>query len=325
MEQRRWSDQFWLRNDTAGTWTLLKDYSLAKAATWTPTTAGVDFTQVWARAAGSTAAWEAWLNGATCVVTGSNGLTVTSVTATPASGGALNPIVWTASATGGVAPLHDQFWLLNHTTATWTLLQDYSSANTATWTPTTAGTYHLQVWVRSARSAAAWQAWLNSLPVTIYPQTTISSVTLTPASPLSVGQPATWSANAFGSVAPLQYQFWLDDNGAGTWTLLRDYAEAKTAPWTPEAAGTYFVQVWTRSAGSSADWEAWSNSEIVVAAETTSSLFWTTVVTRGGTHEISWARRRACRMDTACIGHLPGSSCRDRFRQLRSSRSTLRR
>jgi hypothetical protein len=43
----------------------------------------------------------------------------------------------------------------------WRVLKEYSQSTTATWTPAAheAGTYAIQVWVRSTGSAAAFEDW----------------------------------------------------------------------------------------------------------------------------------------------------------------------
>jgi hypothetical protein len=47
------------------------------------------------------------------------------------------------------------------------LLQDWTTSNTYTWTPTTAGSYQLGVWVRNSGSTAdTWEVY-GTLPFTV--------------------------------------------------------------------------------------------------------------------------------------------------------------
>ena len=64
------------------------------------------------------------------------------------------PMTWTATATGGVAPLQYQFW--RYSGGAWTMVQDYSSSNTYAWTPGAGdvGYNAIEVWVRSAGSTS---------------------------------------------------------------------------------------------------------------------------------------------------------------------------
>ena len=79
--------------------------------------------------------------------------------------------------------------------------------------------------------------------------------------PATWGTPITWTATASSGIPPLQYQFWLLKQGVG-WSLAQAYSTLNTFSWTPTAAdvGTYLLQVWVRSTGSSAPWETWAGS-----------------------------------------------------------------
>ncbi|HEY3383832.1 MAG TPA: S8 family serine peptidase, partial [Vicinamibacterales bacterium] len=88
------------------------------------------------------------------VVTVGGPLVITGLTTNqpfPAAVG--TPISWTATTTGGVVPISYEFWI-NVPGAGWTLAQGYStSSSMASWTPTVAGTYLIQVWARNSGSA----------------------------------------------------------------------------------------------------------------------------------------------------------------------------
>lgn len=71
-----------------------------------------------------------------------------------------------------------------------------------------------------------------------------------------VGQAATWTTTTSGGTAPLSFQFWLWSGCTGQRSLLQDYSASPSVTWTPPAACFYDVQVWARSAGSIAPWEA---------------------------------------------------------------------
>ena len=71
-------------------------------------------------------------------------------------------VEWGAIASGGVQPLQYKFWRLD--ADGWKLVQDYSPNAVYRWTPTAAdaGTHAIQVWVRSAGSTSAYDAWAGS-------------------------------------------------------------------------------------------------------------------------------------------------------------------
>jgi hypothetical protein len=83
-----------------------------------------------------------------------------------------------------------------------------------------------------------------------------------PSSLPSAGATVTFTAAASGGSGTYQYRFWLHD---GTdWSVLQDYGSAATCKWTPSEAGAYTIEVHARSAGSAADYEAWTRTEYVI-------------------------------------------------------------
>jgi len=136
--------QFWLY-DPANTpaWIELQAYSTKNICTWTPAAAGSYLLSVTVKdgSSGKTLNAVIWET-----VSAGNPLAAVSVTAAPASPQApAIPIILTAAATGG-ANVQYQFWLYNTaTTPAWSKLQAYSSQNSYTWTPSTAGNYLLSV------------------------------------------------------------------------------------------------------------------------------------------------------------------------------------
>jgi len=80
--------------------------------------------------------------------------------------------------------------------------------------------------------------------------------------PAKAGTTITWTAAAQGGTAtPLQYKFVMYTEGVG-WSMLRDWSTQNTVTWTPTNTdlGNHVVQVWVRSAGSTAAYEGWLGS-----------------------------------------------------------------
>src|SRR5882724_11111841 len=76
---------------------------------------------------------------------------VSTLTALTAESGPT--VTFTATATGGTAPYQFKWWLWDG--ATWTVLEDWSTANTFAWTPSTPNPNSaVGVWVRSAGNTA---------------------------------------------------------------------------------------------------------------------------------------------------------------------------
>ena len=161
-------------------------------------------------------------------------------------------ITWTAATTGGTAPIQYQF--VRYTDGLgWSVAQPYSTNNTYTWFPS-AGTHALQVWVKSAGSSNAYDAYLSTGMFTILdPAPKLTSLTSNVAFPVSLGVPVTFTASATGGPGPLQYKFLRYSSSTG-WTVGQDYSTSSSFVWYPPS-GTNAVQVWVRAAGSSAAYQ----------------------------------------------------------------------
>ncbi len=255
-----------MRYDEGSGWSTAQAYSSQRTYTWTPgaDAAGTHALQVWIRSAGVSAQYEAWLgtNYFSVVVDPltSPALSADAVFPVPAN----TPIHWTASVSGGVAPLEYKFWVLKSGGA-WTMARDYSPSNTFTWTPTSDGSYALQVWVRNAGSTTSYDTWVGTPFFTIGASSAARVVSVTANKPLPApsGSTIVWTAVASGGTAgPLQYKFWCYNQNTGLWTLIQDYSSTNTYAWTPapSEAGTYVIQAWVRSAGSSATYEGWAST-----------------------------------------------------------------
>jgi hypothetical protein len=92
-------------------------------------------------------------------------LQVTSLTsdvAFPVAAG--TPVTWTAVVTGSTDPLEYRFWRFDVATQAWTMVRDYSAANTLVWTPSSGdvGQHQFGVWVRHVGSTLNREAALGT-------------------------------------------------------------------------------------------------------------------------------------------------------------------
>jgi hypothetical protein len=88
-------------------------------------------------------------------------VSVTSLTASASSPQPVGTsVTWTTGASGGIAPLQYQFWL--NTGGVWTMVRDFGTSNTWTWTPPQIGHYAVRVRVRSPGSPSSYDASKDS-------------------------------------------------------------------------------------------------------------------------------------------------------------------
>jgi hypothetical protein len=257
---------FTLRDPNTGTWSVGQAYSVKSS--WTLDTAGLTpgtyAIQVWVKNAGSTASYEAYqsmsftLNTPSLPVTA---LTVSMDKATPQSVGAI--VTFSAAATGGSGNYEYYFTIRDPNTGTWSVGQAYSGNSIWTWDTTGLGigAYTIQVWARSVGSLAAYEAYrsisftLNTPP----PPVTGVTVSKDKVSPQSVGAKVTFSASATGGSGNYEYYFTVRDPNTGTWSVGQAYSGNSSWTWdtTGLGTGTYTIQVWARSIGSLAAYEAY--------------------------------------------------------------------
>src|SRR4029079_4410238 len=116
------------------------------------------------------------------------------------------------------------------------VVQNWSTATTYAWTPTTAGTYTVIVWARSAgvtvdaAQASAQMAYVVNTPPPA--PVTSAALTSTVASPQNTGTAITLIANSSGGVAPHEFKFLVQPTG-GAAQVVQNWSTATTYTWTP--------------------------------------------------------------------------------------------
>jgi hypothetical protein len=285
----------WFVWDTSA-WVILRDWSADASLAWTPTTANANFRiGVWVRSAGVTADTSAANLSVAYPVTASapapapsqpqvSSLSLLSLSSSV--GGSTvtgTTVTFTANVSGGQGPHQYKWWLFDG--ANWTLMRDWATGNTMSWTPSSAnGGYRIGVWVRSAGVTADTSAVNTSIPLSVSvasqpappapstpsaPSAPAGALTLTnlvtsiPV-PMRVGTPVTVTAQAAGGQGPYQYKWWLFDGA--TWIQVRDWSTSGSLTWIPSQPGsTYRIGVWVRSAGVTANTSAVNMSIPIVA------------------------------------------------------------
>ncbi|HLG55063.1 MAG TPA: hypothetical protein VI485_07005 [Vicinamibacterales bacterium] len=183
---------------------------------------------------------------------GAQGLSIAPNLATPRPAG--TAITWTATVSGGTAPFTYRWYVSPDSGGTWNLMQDWSTSATFAWNPSVPGVYLVSAWVRNAGNTSDNRDDGTSY----YYQITTPLLQVSLAADRSAPQPATttirWTASTSGGTAPYSYKFWVTANNGATWQIVQDWSQTPTFDWIPNQAGNdYFVAVWARSAGNTAD------------------------------------------------------------------------
>ena len=254
--------RFFLSSPASG-WRIVQDYGPANSWTWTPKfdDLGGHTLQVWARTVGSPAPYEAWLGTPAFEVT-AQPVRLTADVEFPIP--PKQPVRWTASVAGATDELEYRFLLLNRGTGVWSEVRGYGASNEWTWTPDTTGSYNLQVWVRQAGSAAAYQLWAGTetLRVSRSPLA-IAALTADRTMPAKTGTRIQWTARSRGGThGPVEFAFYRYSVDLGTWQMVQGYSTSNTYAWTPTLGeqGRYVIQAWARNSGSTAPYDAWAGT-----------------------------------------------------------------
>ncbi len=250
--------KFWLYNNG---WYVVKDYGVS-GNSWTWDTTGfvggtMYSVTVWARQAGSTAAYDAYTTISFLLSPTASSVSLTPSVASPQLPG--TSVTWTATASGGSGTYEYRFWLYNNG---WNIVKDYAVPGNS-WNWDTTGlpggtTYYVTAWARNAGSTASYETNQTSAPYVIAaPPASAVTLAPSPSSPQTIGTTVTLTASASGGSGTYEYRFWLYNNG---WNIVKDYAvPGNSWNWdtTGLAAGTHFLTVWARDVGSAAPYEAY--------------------------------------------------------------------
>jgi hypothetical protein len=247
-------------------WVLGRDWSTDNTFTWTPQPADAgtpNYIQVWVRAVGSTAGYDAYL-GTPAFDIAAAPLWLTSNVDFPTPPG--NQVTWTATlTTAPLGPVEYKFQVVDLGTNTTTLLRNYSSSNIVQWTPPAAGHYTIQAFERAVGSPAQFDVSGSTQPLDVSATPlVIKSFTASTAFPSTTGTPIKFTARVQGGMAgPIQYVFWVYSVTNG-WSNGQPWGPSETFTWTPTWAdqGDFAVQVWVRSNGSTATYDAYLGTDI---------------------------------------------------------------
>lgn len=235
--------EFWLRSP-AGVWRKVRGFAPGATYGWQPKDAGEYLWVVYAREAEKPDARSSYTDMRFTVTVG--GLSGVMLAASPGTGALTGrPITVTATPIGSTDADYE-FWLRDPN-GVWTKVQNFSSANSRAWQPTTPGRYQWVVYARSREQTPGHTfAGVLDFTVTAGP---LSGVTLTTnrARAALVGTPFILTATPIGGSQPM-FEFWLR-NPAGVWTRVQNFSTNSQRAWQPTEKGAYQWAVYVRENG----------------------------------------------------------------------------
>lgn len=135
-------------------WSILRDWTSSASFVWSPVSANSSYKLgVWVRSAGNSSDTDE--SNLSVPFPIGQAATITAVTLSPdrtAPQPAGTTVRWTASATGGVAPVSYKWWVYDG--LQWTVLADWSTSAVVPWTPARPNeAFKIGVWARSANNS----------------------------------------------------------------------------------------------------------------------------------------------------------------------------
>jgi hypothetical protein len=248
--------KFWML-PPGGTWTVLRDYAPSNTYNWLVSgkPAGNYQLEADVRDQGSMDTWEAHANISYTLQVPP--CTTAGLTAAPPSPGATGAtITLTATSSGCITPVY-RFWVLPPG-GTWTIVQNYSTANQFVWkSPSTGkmGLYNLEVDARDIDETTTYDV-VKNIPYQLN-GCTVAGLTATPPNTAVHGTGVLLTASSTCPGTP-EFRFWVKVPG-GNWTIVRDYAAGNTFTYTPATAGSYSFEVDVRDQGSTEVYEKVAN------------------------------------------------------------------
>ncbi|WP_035288442.1 N-acetylmuramoyl-L-alanine amidase [Clostridium sp. KNHs214] len=255
--------RFWIGDLETGKWTIIQDYSSKNTVTWTPTYKGRFEINVHVRDSKSSKAYEAVKYTDIDVKNKEIPTQITGLNLSTNDYKVGNAITITSKAVSTNGAQY-RFWIGDLETGKWTIIQDYSSKNTVTWTPTYKGRFEINVHVRDSKSNKAYEA-VKHIDIDVKNKeipTQITGLNLS-TNDYKVGNAITITSKAV-STNGAQYRFWIGDLETGKWTIIQDYSSKNTVTWTPTYKGRFEINVHVRDSKSSKAYEAVKYTDIDV-------------------------------------------------------------
>ena len=230
-------------------WSVVKDWSTSNSYSWAPKIAGNYRIGVWARSSGNTVDQpenDAY-RGIDFSITP---LSIIGLSADKASPQPTNSTInFTATTSSGIAPIQFKWWVYDG--VSWSVVKDWSTSNSYSWAPKTAGNYRIGVWARSSGNTVDAPENNAFRGIDFNIGLNITNLTADKLSPQPAGTTINFTATASGVVTPIEYKWWLLNGGV--WSVVKDWSTSNSYSWAPKTASNYRIGVWARSSGNTVD------------------------------------------------------------------------
>lgn len=158
-----------------------------------------------------------------------------------------------------------KFHVQDKKSGTWTVIKDYSSISSTTWTPKTEGSYRVVVHVRDSKSNASYDSYTYKDVVVNSGISKAKVSAMTVGNPLVIGSSTIVKATASSHNEPL-YKYLLGNRTTNEWTVLKDYSTSSSYSWVPQKEGTFRVVVHVKDSKSTASYDSYDYRDVGVSS-----------------------------------------------------------
>ena len=173
-----------------------------------------------------------------------------SSTVSPTSVTTNNAVTMTGKATGGTTPYKYAYYYKLSSASTWTTVgTEFGTATSATFKPTTAGTYNVKITIKDNTGATADKTFTVTAKDPLANSSTVSPTSVT------TNNTVTMTGKATGGTTPYKYAYYYKLSSASAWTTVgTEFGTATSATFKPTTAGTYNVKITVKdNTGATAD------------------------------------------------------------------------
>ena len=250
-----------------GKWYVLKNYSTDTSHTWKPASLGKYTLQVKVKDSKGTVEIKSF-NLTVSTLTNNSTISATSV----AKG---QSVILTGSATGGAEPY--QFaYVACAPDGKWSVLKNYSTDTSYTWTPASLGKYTVQIKVKDSKGKVEVKSFVLTVSA-------IANTSTISATSIAKGQSIKLTASASGGTEPYQFAY-VAQAPDGKWYVLKNYSTATSHTWKPASLGKYTVQVKVKDSEGKVEIKSFT---LTVSDLTNTSTISSTSITKGQSIDIT--------------------------------------
>jgi N-acetylmuramoyl-L-alanine amidase len=230
---------YFVKDESTGVWETISWYTDKNSFSWTPKKPGNYTFEVYLKDEASSNTRDTYTRRS--FVATNPQASVSNLT-TPSEGYIGKAVTGSVSASSQ-NKVQYAYFVKDESTGVWETISWYTDKNTFTWTPTKAGSYIFETYVKDELSTNTRDAYTRRNITINVPTATITRFDAP--SETYIGKDTIASLD---SVSPnsVQYAYFIKDNSTGVWTTLSWYVDSNIVSWTPSKQGSYILEVYAK-------------------------------------------------------------------------------